>query len=526
MPMILRSPLFSRRSWTYILVLSTLSATFVVRATAEDKRYLAPLGDVPDWTLLDPYQRTITREEFEQELAGNYGEYIPPPPEPPEPEVEEEAEAEEGAEATATEESAPEDGEAGPEAATEAATDEAEADAEEVEEVPPPPPPYWAKFIEITDEKARIVTNTRRPTAEYYDLYFAQEASVPVVKRYWRSVEQLPPAKSPDRPLEGMRIVIDPGHIGGVWAQMEERWFVMKPEVIPPEETEGEEGSSEEVPLTPPEVKVDQPVKEGEIVLRVSQILEKKLTSMGAHVAVVRRDLNPVTKKRPKDFYEHVRDVYGYPSDTDPEDNYRLRKTAERLFYLTSEIRARADIINGKFRPDLALCLHVNAESWGKPSDPDFANRNHLHILVNGCYSEGEMLQDDQRFDMLMRLLQRIHGEEVPIADTVAAVMAEQTRLPPFTYLRSNARSVSPSPYVWSRNLLATRQYQCPVVFMEPYVMNHEQVYNRVQAGEYEGFQEFDGIPMVNIYEEYADSVARGVAEYYRGTRTFEAAAE
>ena len=45
------------------------------------------------------------------------------------------------------------------------------------------------------------------------------------VPRYWTSINQL---NSTDKaPLAGIKIAIDPGHLGGKWAQMEERWFQM-----------------------------------------------------------------------------------------------------------------------------------------------------------------------------------------------------------------------------------------------------------------------------------------------------------
>lgn len=509
-----------------------LSSAIVREAAAQSSRYLAPLGEVPDWSLLDPYQRTITRAEFEQELIYNYTEWRPEPEPEPEPAPDPEPAAE-GASPGGEEDLAPGDGAVVPE--TPPVSEEADpAEAPK----PEPPKPYWAKFIDINEERARIVTNSRRPDEDPYDLYFADEdeGSKPKVRRFWRSIEELPPAKNREKPLEGVRILVDAGHIGGNWAQMEERWVRIKPKEKEELETApagaaGSDGQTPaeviegELPLPEPEIpKPDVPVKEGEITLRVAELLEKKLATYGASVALVRRQTKPVTDQRPEDFYDHVREVYGLPADSKPEDNYRLRKTSERLFYLTAEIRARAEKINKQYRPDLVLCLHVNAEAWGNPADPDFVNRNHFHMLVNGCYSEGELLQDDQRFDMLLRLLQRIHKPEVAMSDTVAAVMAQENRLPPYTYTRSNARSVSDSPFVWSRNLLASRTYLCPVLFFEPYVMNHEQVYNRVQAGEYPGTKEFDGIQMVNIYEEYANSVTLGLVEYFQQNRTYQEA--
>ncbi|MEM7014096.1 MAG: hypothetical protein AAF585_21765, partial [Verrucomicrobiota bacterium] len=362
------------------------------------QRFLERLGVAPDWMDLDPFQRTITRDEFVKELVGNYAD---------------------------TEESA-------------------------------------TKFIEILDDRARIMENTKRPGLTY-DLVFAEKPLKTPPKRYWRSAQQLPVMKDADKPLEGMRILVDPGHIGGEFAKMEARWFLI-----------GKEGETE-----------NKPVMEGEIVLRVGEILKEELTQLGARVAMSRRVNAPAGKLRPQDFYDYAKVAYNFPPDTDPEEDINLQRAAQRLFYLSSEIRARAKRLNEEFRPDLALCLHVNAEAWGDPADPDFVDRNHFHILTNGCYSAGEIQKDDQRYELLRRLLQRTHSEELAVSSTVAEHMSAAIALPAFTYKGSNAKLVGENPYVWSRNLLATRVFECPVVFFEPYVMNNQIVHDRVQAGEY-----------------------------------------
>src|SRR5260370_14766379 len=91
-----------------------------------------------------------------------------------------------------------------------------------------------------------------------------------------------------------------------------------------------------------------------------------------------------------------------------------------------------------KLHPDLALCLHFNAEGWGDPSHPTLIDNNHLHLLVNGSYLKDELELDDERFEMTRRLLSRAYDEELPLADIIAAAMAHETQLPPYPYPTSN----------------------------------------------------------------------------------------
>jgi hypothetical protein len=66
---------------------------------------------------------------------------------------------------------------------------------------------------------------------------------------------------------------------------------------------------------------------------------------------------------------------------------------------------------------------------------------------------------------------------------------------------------------------MATRLYQCPTVYLEPYVMNSREVFARVRAGVYEGTREVAGKKRSNIYEEYVDGVVDGVLEYFKKAR-------
>jgi hypothetical protein len=120
---------------------------------------------------------------------------------------------------------------------------------------------------------------------------------------------------------------------------------------------------------------------------------------------------------------------------------------------------------------------------------------------------------------MLLKLLNRTYSEELSCSESVAASMARITGLPPYRYSGSNAKSVGHSGYVWARNLLANRLYECPVIFIEPYVMNSQEFFARVQAGEYEGLRDFSGVMRQNIFEEYAQGVVDGIAAYFRATR-------
>lgn len=356
-------------------------------------------------------------------------------------------------------------------------------------------------LIKIDSDAAQILTN--RESHNLFTLRFAPDPnSESRIPRLWRPAKSLPPAK-PDKPLAGLRVALDPGHLGGKWAKMEERWF---------------------------QVDDTKPVTEGDLTLRVSRLLASRLRKLGATVLFVRNSTDPVTPKRPGDFKDLARKILiknGLPQPRpdvldpkDPEKDKTIRWQSEMLFYRYSEIRRRAVLVNTKLRPDLVLCLHFNADAWGDPGNPTLIDNNHLHLLVNGSYLQDELDLDDERFEMIRRLLSRAYDEELAIADTVATSMAKATGLPPYQYPTTlTTTKVGSSGYVYARNLLATRLYRCPVVYCEPYVMNSKDGFARIEAGDYDGTKEINGVVRKSIFREYADSVADGLREYYSKKR-------
>src|SRR5690606_22256760 len=97
--------------------------------------------------------------------------------------------------------------------------------------------------------------------------------------------------------------------------------------------------------------------------------------------------------------------------------------------------------------------------------------------------------------DLLTKLLQGVHEEERKLSSSVVDAFLEKNPMPPYRYhpLAKNHRNVDGNPYLWARNLLANRLYQCPVVYFEPYVMNSSEDHARIQAGDYEGEREVWG---------------------------------
>jgi len=280
-----------------------------------------------------------------------------------------------------------------------------------------------------------------------YILHFSEvDHSPPGSIWNWKTRNSL--TSSQELPLSGLHIVLDPGHIGGSFAEIEEREYQWD----------------------------DTLIQEGTMTLETAKTLAPMLQDLGAKVTLVRTELKPVTTHTAKDF-------------ADP-----------RLFYRTSEIRARAQLINHTYQPDLVICLHYNGSASEIPE-----NKQHFHIILNGTYTNNELAHEDELFQMLQRLLSGTIIEEIPLATAIATTFNNNANLPPYRYsfASSTSQNIANHPNLWARNLLANRIYQCPVIFMEPYVMNSQPFITRYRKAPQE------------IYHEYALSVAQGIASYY-----------
>ena len=333
---------------------------------------------------------------------------------------------------------------------------------------------WWSPWIEIEENRARI--RKKAGSDEWYDLHFSE------------SNETINLSLSRFQ-ISGSKILIDPGHIGGDFSEMEGRHFAI-----------GD----------------DEPVKEGELALSVALKLKSELQKKGAVVSLSRKENQPVTQLRPKNFKELAETWFSrmeWLQKLPPEErSKRIQKRQELYFYRVSEIMARSEKIR-KNQPDLVLCIHLNAAPWPDPDNKSLVDRNDYHVLVNGCYMGGEIAYDNQRFEMIWRLLHRWEGTEKLIAEHMSQAFSQETGLPAFAYKGPNALKVGKIEGVWARNLLANRIYEAPVIFLEPYIANSEEVYQRIQGVSSDHHDTNQGQSRKSIVQEYVDAVVIGLEQ-------------
>lgn len=303
------------------------------------------------------------------------------------------------------------------------------------------------------------------------------------------------------RPLEGLKIVLEPADIGGQWGAMEDRSTYYK-------------GYGR--------------VQEGDVNLLVSRILRLRLIQLGADVYVTRSDAEPVCGLDVSDVSPIVPRIlsgrpYILPSafrsrtrDVSRSSADYQRIAAEVLLTKTLETRSRAENASRAIRADITIVLQFNATPTSGRTRLTSSNRN--IFFVEGSYTAKELSNDArQRLKLLTKLFENVTPTETRVAACIAGRFLEATGFPPVLYGNTAVtRATAAGPYVVARNLAFSREHAGPVVVTEPYFMNQPLTLQRLLAGDYEGEKVIAGIPCASIYREYAEAVAAGLIDSYR----------
>jgi N-acetylmuramoyl-L-alanine amidase len=368
---------------------------------------------------------------------------------------------------------------------------------------------FWA-YADINDKRVIVFSDTAK-THPLLTLNFASSESTEAPLPYHYKTQAT--SHDPARPLQGIRIALDPGHIGGDWAKLEARYFKL-----------GD----------------DPPVEEAKLNFITCELLAERLQADGAEIIWAKRGYDPVTHLRPDDLHREAiaalalhnnpnSSVSGYtPSflfglplphairnGNKGVSESRIDNEAALLFYRVAEIRARGDVVN-KQHPDLTICVHYNADEWGNPDHPTLTERSHLVIFTNGAYEKSELAYDDYKYDMLRKLLDRTAVQEERGCALVGQAMLDKLKYPPENYPGSYfAHRVTDVPSVYARDLLANRIYHGPVIYCEGPYMNARDAYYRIIAGDYLGLRVVQGESVPSIYRDYAAAVEQGVLKYF-----------
>lgn len=270
----------------------------------------------------------------------------------------------------------------------------------------------------------------------------------------------------PQKPLQGMRIVLDPGHVANDTAlgHIEQKFIAMN---VPQSTT----NATDSIPVA---------FAEGQLTWQTAGVLAAKLRNAGAEVLLTRSA--PGMTAFGKTFEQWKKDDYRRTLDSlmkEQPENQNLKdlksgkmKTDRSIFrfvFKDAELRKRSEIINA-FRPDLTVVIHYNVDEtnspWSKPT-----TKNFNMLFVPGSFEAGELATSEDRFDFLRLLLLDDVEESIEVSNFVGEQFTKKLDVPlaglsDAGYLSTSCRKTTRQG-VFARNLSMTRLIHGPLVYGE-----------------------------------------------------------
>ena len=279
-----------------------------------------------------------------------------------------------------------------------------------------------------------------------------------IINIYERNATYLP--VSSNKPLTGVRIAIDPGHIAGdlKMAKAESRFIDMT--------VKGEKVA----------------FFEGELTLTVALMLRDSLIKQGAEVFLSRDkgNLSAIGKTFDQWITSDLRKILKSKGLTKAQIDYKIRNTSKGRFYqkyfLDRDLDARAEKIN-YFKPHFTIVIHFNADSknigWKKPT-----HRNYSMTFVPGAYLKYEMSTKLERFDFVRTLLTEHMQESTRLSSYVMDEFERKldvprvSRLEEPNYLKYLSKKVKEG--IYARNLRLCRLLNTPICYGESLLQDNE----------------------------------------------------
>ncbi len=201
----------------------------------------------------------------------------------------------------------------------------------------------------------------------------------------------------PDKKLQGKRIALDPGHLGGDMRFIEERYVHMKPS--------DKIGGRDDVAFD-----------EGTLTLGTALILKRLLESAGATVMMTKTQVGESAYH--KSFADWKRDDFEVEAkkkvEALPEEKraealkWWMNTTDAEKFsklYNAHDLTARAEKIN-EFKPDLTLMIHYNAIPQDRVDGHNVGTDENFNMaFIPGSFVGGELKVREARYHFLRLLL-------------------------------------------------------------------------------------------------------------------------
>lgn len=263
------------------------------------------------------------------------------------------------------------------------------------------------------------------------------------------------------KPLEKVKIMIDPGHMAGnlAMAHIEQKYLHFTREKYPA-------------------LKQDSlDIAEGMLTWQTASILKKMLEEKGATVAFTRKENGTSFGKSYNEWFkddkERTLDSLFALGRLTAQKHKWLWKMNRATFFLEFfkdyELLQRSRIINA-YHPDLTVIIHYNVNEknvpWQKPSDKDFCM-----AFVPGCLTADNLESVAGKMNFLRLLLTTDVNKSEQVSGLLVNELNKQLNVPiaktsDATYLSEHCLGTNLAG-VYCRNLALCRLAQSPLMYGE-----------------------------------------------------------
>ncbi len=367
------------------------------------------------------------------------------------------------------------------------------------------------KQILITDEGLYLFShdakNTDKKSAEFFLRFGGQKAP---------GFSTFIPVRG-KKPLKGFRLAVDPGHVGGTMALLEER-FVADP------------NNAKSILFD-----------EGTLTVATAHLIVQKMQDLGATVMLTRQ--RPGESVCQESFDVWAKNILGiknsdswqnvkkqqeiidflkeHVSFADKQDLKKRLKVIEkrrvqdrvpflqqalfRLCYNVQDLRARADKINA-FNPHIVIIIHYNA----KEAVTSF---NYNLAFVPGCYLPGRLNSTEERYHFIRLLVTQTIEQSLAFCKKITQQMNSYLSVPLLSdpeYLDKTCTFIEPG--IYANNLRLLRLINAPVFcYGETLVQNNVDEYKKLAAKEIV----VNGILVPKRVNDVAQAYIHGILNFY-----------
>lgn len=267
--------------------------------------------------------------------------------------------------------------------------------------------------------------------------------------------------KDKDKPLTGIKIAIDAGHLASSFteAMNEQKYlYFLRDSLKNPLDT----------------VKIF----EADLTFKTAAILKSLLEEQGATIFLTRPDITRSTFGCSYSYWfanhkKRVLDSLLAIQKLESADHKKLMNLPEYNFFWDFfrdfELANRAKLIN-EFKPDATTIIHYNVDEknvpWKKTTDVDFTM-----AFIGGCFTEAKMESYESKMNFLRLLFTDQLNRSEKLAHLTVEHFHENLEIPiactdDADYLKNNCLSLK-SHGVYSRQLILCNKINSPIVYGE-----------------------------------------------------------